>query len=84
MDAEQYAAIMTGIEAVKVEQAAQRRELLGNGQPGRIQLIEASVEKHEEKIEAVEKKIWYFTGGLVVASHLLKGALAKIFGGHWS
>jgi hypothetical protein len=61
-----------------------RQELLGNGQPGRIQRIEEVIEKHSEEIKDMERKIWSFSGGLVVCSHFLKALISKLFGGHWS
>jgi len=44
MDADQFAQIMSGITEVRTEQTNFRRELLGNGQPGRIQVIETDIE----------------------------------------
>jgi len=55
MDSEQFAQIMTGITEVKTEQANFRRELLGNGQPGRIQLIETDVESLKSGQGELEK-----------------------------
>jgi hypothetical protein len=46
MDAKQFATIMAGITEVKTKQDDMRRELLGNGQPGRIQILEDRVDKH--------------------------------------
>jgi hypothetical protein len=57
------------------------KELLGNGQPGRIQRLEAELEKAFDKIDALNKRIWIFTGILlavyeagkfIVSSVLLK------------
>jgi len=84
MEAEQYAAIISGITEVKAEQAAQRRELLGNGQPGRIQIIESGMKEQGAEIAGLNKKMYVFTGGLIVASHFLKAAMSKVFGGHWN
>jgi hypothetical protein len=47
-----------------------RRELLGNGQPGRIQ-------KLEEDVKNLNKRYWIFTGAIVTATHGLKYFLSK-------
>ena len=43
MDTEQFGQLMSSIGEVKNEQVSLRRELLGNGQPGRIQVIETDI-----------------------------------------
>jgi hypothetical protein len=48
-----------------------RRELIGNGQPGRLP-------KLEDDVKALNKKYWSITGGIVVASHGLRYFLAKL------
>lgn len=66
-----------------------RQELLGNGQPGRIQRIETSVvaldEKTSKTFETVfsrqsdtNKRVWSFSGGLAVL-----GAVATLLGKYW-
>lgn len=61
------------VAVARIEQSQEdlRRELLGNGQPGRIQ-------KLEEDVEGLNKKYWLFTGAIVAASHGLRAALIKM------
>lgn len=54
MEPEQFVQLMTGITEVKTEQLALRRELLGNGQPGRIQILESKVGSAELKVELLQ------------------------------
>ena len=79
--------LMSIAQAVsRIEQGQEdlKRELLGNGQPGRIQMIEASVtknravidcqlDKHDTELDGLHKKYWIFTGVIVAASHGVKG-----------
>ena len=55
MDSEQFVEIMSGISRVETEQQSLRRELLGNGQPGRIQKIELDFENIRIRQGALEK-----------------------------
>ena len=55
-----------------------RRELLGNGQPGRVQNIEDKLADHDEKFEKINKKHYMVTGIIVAASHGLRAALVKM------
>jgi hypothetical protein len=63
--------IAVAIGQLQQSQEDLRRELLGNGQPGRIQ-------KLEEDVEGLNKKYWLFTGAIVAASHGLRAALIKL------
>ena len=54
MEPEQFLQLMTGITEVKTEQSALRRELLGNGQPGRIQIIEKKLAEVDETAESLQ------------------------------
>lgn len=63
--------IAIAIGQLQQSQEDLRRELLGNGQPGRIQ-------KLEEDVEHLNKKYWLFTGVIVAASHGLRAALIKL------
>ena len=55
MDSEQFGEIMSGITRVETEQKNLRRELLGNGQPGRIQVIESDFETLRIRQGTLEK-----------------------------
>lgn len=72
MDAKQFATIMAGITEVKTKQDDMRRELLGNGQPGRIQLLEDRVDKHS-------RNQWIHTTVIVPLNFIIHG-LAAHFG----
>ena len=49
MNANQFGELMLAIGRVETEQKNLRQELLGNGQPGRIQNLEKQVSSHEKK-----------------------------------
>lgn len=55
---------------------AMHTELLGNGQPGRIQRLEEKLDTHIERtdgeINGLTKKVWYTAGGSSVILALLK------------
>ena len=55
-----------------------RRELLGNGQPGRVQNIENKLQDHEDKFEKISKKHYMVTGAMIAAGHGLRAALIKL------
>jgi hypothetical protein len=78
MDTEQYGALMKAIGEIQNEQAAQRRELLGNGQPGRVQLIEASVSELDKRVRATEKRMAWYGGGIAVVLALIHSAAHKL------
>lgn len=63
--------IAQAVGQLQESQESLRRELLGNGQPGRIQ-------KLEEDVSNLNRKYWLFTGGIVAASHGLKAVLVKL------
>jgi hypothetical protein len=54
MEPEQFLQLMTAITEVKTEQYAMRRELLGNGQPGRVQIIEKKLAEVETTAEGLQ------------------------------
>jgi hypothetical protein len=56
MDSEQFAQIMSGITQINTQQADLRRELLGNGQPGRIQILESEMEKVKTTAADLQKE----------------------------
>lgn len=58
-----------------------RTEMLGNGQPGRVQRNEASIDELRCDVEKLNKKVWYASGGLAVVAVLAKEWLLKHFGG---
>lgn len=72
MDADQYGELMSALARIEERQDALRQELLGNGQPGRIQRLEADVEKHEHHQ-------WYHSGGVAVFNFIVH-AIAAHFG----
>lgn len=49
MDQTQFGQLMHEVGEIKTEQQNLRRELLGNGQPGRIQMLENRVDSHQKK-----------------------------------
>ena len=53
-------------------------ELLGNGQPGRIQRIESALEDHSKEMAGLNKKVWYASGGLAALGHGLRYVLIKM------
>lgn len=56
--------------------------LIGNGQPGVIQNMQAEIDAHKKDIDGLNKKYWAFTGIIVAASHGVKGAwpyIVKLF-----
>ena len=95
MATEFEAEVLRSLGALSANVEGLRSELVGNGQPGRIQRNEEQIEKLDTKfdgkfnglatqIDGINKKTWMFTGGLIVASHFLKAALTRVFGGHWN
>ena len=62
MDNEQFGQLMSSIAEVKTETISLRRELLGNGQPGRIQLLEADVSECQDAISRQGKKFAWYAG----------------------
>lgn len=76
--------VTTSLASLHEKNDALRVELLGNGQPGRIQRIESEIKEQDKEIAGLNKKVYLFSGGLVVASHFLKAAMSKVFGGHWN
>lgn len=74
--------ISSNIGAIKQDLSNFRKELLGNGQPGRIQMIEKDVEEHKDKISNLDKTKWMAVGALVVLGHMAenigKWALIKL------
>lgn len=54
MDTEQFAEIMAGLQSIKTDQQNFRKELLGNGQPGRIQIIESRIKDAETKQQQLD------------------------------
>jgi hypothetical protein len=79
MDSEQFGQLMSGITRVETEQCALRRELLGNGQPGRIQILEgkiSTVEKTADVLQADAGKLRWKLGTLsAVAGSVLAVAV---------
>jgi hypothetical protein len=78
MEPEQFLQLMTGITEVKTEQAAMRRELLGNGQPGRIQILEAKVSKVELSAELLKNEAGGIRWKLGTVSALAGSAMAVV------
>lgn len=70
--------IALAVGEIKTAQADLRRELLGNGQKGRIQDIEDLVKSHEEQFKSMNKKYWMVTGAMVATGHGIRALLAKL------
>lgn len=81
--------VMATLAQHRTEFKSFRQEMLGNGQPGRIQRIESSVTslgKDSETrftdvgktISGVNKRVWLFSGGLATLMFLL-GLAAKFW-----
>lgn len=68
------------VTGLHTKQAAFEKQLLGNGQPGRIQIIEDNHKNLSEKVSGLDKKIWYASGGLAVAAVIIKSWFSKVFG----
>jgi len=79
MNDAQYTAIITQLSAIQTEQEAFRRELLGNGQPGRIQRIESDLKELEDSRVRLAWKLGSITGGGAVILTLLTQWLEKLF-----
>jgi hypothetical protein len=63
--------IAVAIGQLQQSQEDLRRELLGNGQPGRLN-------KLEDEVKELNKKYWLFTGIIVALSHGLRAMLTKL------
>lgn len=44
--------------------------------------LEKLLEKQDDRITAVEKKVWYASGGVSAITATITAIVAKIFGGH--
>ncbi len=58
-----YTGVTASLEGLHEKVDALRKELLGNGQPGRIQRL-------ENDIESVKSKVWIFSGAAIGISNL--------------
>lgn len=56
MDSEQYDSVIKGLTRIESEQQSFRRELLGNGQPGRIQIMELDIKDVQGKASVLDKE----------------------------
>lgn len=75
----QQLAEQTGrLSAIQASQDEFRKSLLGNGQPGRIQLMENEHDKLQAEVSGLHTKLSYFSGGAAVVGFLL-GALKDLF-----
>lgn len=54
LDNPQITELIKELTATRTEMASFRTELLGNGQPGRIQRIEAAVASTQDEVKALE------------------------------
>lgn len=68
------------VTGLHTKHEAFEKELLGNGQPGRIQRIESDHSDLSKKVSGLEKKIWYASGGFAVAAVIIKSWFSKVFG----
>jgi len=81
MEPDQFLKLMEGIVEIRTEQANLRRELLGNGQPGRIQILEGRVTEVKDKADELESS----AAGLrwKVSSISAAGSAGLMFFGQW-
>lgn len=70
------AAASASVVAQKQENIA--KELLGNGQPGRIQRLEADLKEAFRKIDNLNKRIWIFTGILIASYEVGKFIVSSV------
>jgi hypothetical protein len=56
--------VINALGELKAQHTDLYKALLGNGQPGRVQLMEKNAEETSKRIGSVERKFWYFSGGL--------------------
>jgi len=56
---------MTTVAAVNTKLADLRQELMGNGQPGRIQRIEQAHEELTKRVDKIKGRITYAAGVVV-------------------
>lgn len=66
--------IVQSLSRIETSQNNMKTELLGNGQPGRIQRIETNVDRHEKDLGSLNKTKWIAIGALVVVGHALEAA----------
>ncbi len=90
------AEIREALGRIETEQRAIRRELLGNGQPGRIQMIETKVSEHAEFIarargfgragegQSAKMSTWAQVGAALFAAILVSAttAWATVYAAH--
>ena len=69
--------IATALARVEQNQEDFRREILGNGQPGRLSRVEADLKEHKEKLDRVDRKVFYYSGGISVGLLFLKIMISK-------
>ena len=84
---EKLSEISNDLSALRAAHESFTKELLGNGQPGRIQRIEKSIEKNkastienENRIQKISNRMWYFNGiavGVLGLFEVLKHKLLK-------
>ena len=72
--------IYTTLSRIEQSQQDLRRELLGNGQPGRIQTLEDSIKGNAQELEGLKKKFWTAAGAFVIILPALKAAIQKLTG----
>lgn len=68
------------VAAYHAEHTAFKTDMVGNGQPGRVQRNEASIAALEKHVNKIDKKIWYASGGIAAAAIVIKMWLSKVFG----
>jgi hypothetical protein len=64
--------IAQAVSRVETSQKDFRRELLGNGQKGRVQILEDNVEDHKKSLDGMNRRYWIFTGiilGFLFVTH---------------
>jgi hypothetical protein len=77
-----FVGIAQSLARLEQHQEDFRRELLGNGQPGRVQLLELSVTAAEKELRSMDRKIFYFSGAIGVGLLFVKALVSKLFSLH--
>ena len=67
------------VAAYHAEHTAFKTDMVGNGQPGRIQRIETAHEDLGKKVTKIDRKLWYASGALLAAGTFLKYLAGKLF-----
>lgn len=72
--------VKASVASLRAEHTALKADLTGNGQPGRIQIIESDHKDLSTKVSGLERKIWYASGGFAIVAVAIKSWFSKVFG----